>query len=237
MFNTFSEKVVASIAGNLLDLKRQISEAEADAGRDPDSTILVAASKARTADTVLSAYAAGVRHFGENYVDEAVTKITSVKLPHATWHFIGRIQSNKTRHIVRHFDWVHTIDRIKIADRLASQREHTPLNVLIQVNIDKDPAKAGVMPENIEPLVQHITALPNLRLRGLMTILNQTANSAASYDSVAQLAAQIRGGLPSTQGQHWDTLSMGMSGDIEAAILAGATHVRIGTALFGPRTT
>ena len=237
MFNTFSEMVVASIAGNLLDLKRQISEAEADAGRDPDSTVLVAASKARTADTVLSAYAAGVRHFGENYVDEAVTKITSVKLPHATWHFIGRIQSNKTRHIVRHFDWVHTIDRIKIADRLASQREHTPLNVLIQVNIDKDPAKAGVMPENIEPLVQHITALPNLRLRGLMTILNQTANSAASYDSVAQLAAQIRGGLPSTQGQHWDTLSMGMSGDIEAAILAGATHVRIGTALFGPRTT
>lgn len=223
------------IAGNLVALTQQISDAAIAAQRDPDTITLIAASKTQPGDVIMQAYEAGIRHFGENYLDEALAKRADLDLPDVTWHFIGRIQSNKTRLIAQHFDWVHTVDRKKIADRLSAQREGGSLNVLIQVNIDEDPAKGGVRPAEAGALLEHITRTANLQPRGLMTILDQTSDPATSYQSMAQLFAALRATLPDAYKTAWDTLSMGMSGDMQAAIAAGATQIRIGTALFGPR--
>ena len=222
------------ITGNILATNQQIAHAAALAGRDAAEITLIAATKTQDAAIIEAAYAAGIRNFGENYLDEAVKKIAHLDLPDATWHFIGRIQSNKTKLIATHFDWVQTVDRIKIAKRLSEQRGETaPLNVLIQVNVDADPAKAGVLVADLPDLIQAVADLENLTLRGLMTILDPASDPATSYQSMAQLFADAKARLP--HGHPWDTLSMGMSGDMAEAIAAGATHVRIGTALFGPR--
>lgn len=222
------------ITGNLLAINQQIAHAARDAGRDPDEITLIAASKTQPGTVIQQAYEAGIRHFGENYLDEALAKRADLATPDLIWHFIGKIQSNKTKSIAQHFDWVHTIDRYKIAKRLSDQRSGSKLNALIQVNIDADPAKGGVLKEEVASLVEQIDPLPNLSLRGLMTILDRTSDPASSYQSMAQLFTETRAYLNSTA--RWDTLSMGMSGDMAQAIGAGATQVRIGTALFGPRS-
>ena len=224
------------IKSNLLAIDQRIAQAATDADRPLSDVTMIAASKTQPAEIIESAYKAGVRDFGENYLDEALSKRQSLSLPDARWHFIGRIQSNKTKLIAQNFDWVHTIDRLKIAQRLSTQKTEAkaPLNILIQVNIDSDPAKAGAHPDQVVPLIEQIEPLSNLALRGLMTILDPKSKPATSYQSMAQLFTDIRSQIhPDTQ---WDTLSMGMSGDMAEAIAAGATHVRIGTALFGPRT-
>ena len=222
------------ITGNLLAINQQIAHAARDAGRDPDEITLIAASKTQPGTVIQQAYEAGIRHFGENYLDEALAKRADLATPDLIWHFIGKIQSNKTKSIAQHFDWVHTIDRYKIAKRLSDQRSGSKLNALIQVNIDADPAKGGVLKNEVASLVEQIDPLPNLSLRGLMTILDRTSDPASSYQSMAQLFTETRAYLNSTA--RWDTLSMGMSGDMAQAIGAGATQVRIGTALFGPRS-
>ena len=222
------------ITGNLLAINQQIAHAARDAGRDPDEITLIAASKTQPGTVIQQAYEAGIRHFGENYLDEALAKRADLATPDLIWHFIGKIQSNKTKSIAQHFDWVHTIDRYKIAKRLSDQRTGSKLYALIQVNIDADPAKGGVLKEEVASLVEQIDPLPNLSLRGLMTILDRTSDPASSYQSMAQLFTETRAYLNSTA--RWDTLSMGMSGDMAQAIGAGATQVRIGTALFGPRS-
>ena len=226
-----------SISKNLENLQARIAAACRDSGRDPDDVTLIAVSKTKPAADVTTAAALGLQHFGENYVDEAVTKIQCVNQPALTWHFIGRVQSNKTRAIAAQFDWVHTVERSKIARRLDTHRAgHAPLSVLVQINADADPNKAGVPPEAAMALVEEILPLPNLQLRGLMTILSRDTDPGAGYQSVAQLFRDIKAALEPPYRSHWDTLSMGMTADLEQAIAAGATQVRIGTALFGARS-
>lgn len=233
----------------LIQVAAQISQAAQSADRDSTQVTLIGASKTQPIEILQKAWRLGLRHFGENYLNEAVPKITAINAftqaqegESAVWHYIGRIQSNKTRQLADHFDWIHTVDRMKIAQRLSDQCPAGKcLNVLVQVNIDGDPDKAGVAAEDTLALVQCMAQLPNLQTRGLMTILSHNpdddsqASSGASYQSMAQLSAQIRTQLPPAQQTHWDTLSMGMSGDLQAAIAAGATQVRVGTALFGKR--
>lgn len=189
-------------------------------------------SKRKPAELIRAAVAAGVTDFGENYLQEAIGKIERLPDLDATWHFIGAIQSNKTRPIAQHFHWVHTVASEKIARRLSEQcPPERMLNVCLQVNVDRDPHKSGVMPEEVPPLLEGALSLPRLRLRGLMTVLQQDTDPAAGYLQLAELWKELK----NTGGPHWDSLSMGMSGDFPAAIAAGATHVRIGTAIFGAR--
>jgi PLP dependent protein len=201
-------------------------------GRSPESVRLIAVSKTQPAGLLRRAAAAGQRDFGENYLQDALPKITELTGLDLTWHFIGSIQSNKTRAIAENFHWVHTVARAKIAERLAA---HCPpdkaLNVTLQVNIDDDPDKAGVEPDAAAALLAVVTRLPALRARGLMTMLSRASAPEASYRRLAALFEELAGAAPDT----WDTLSMGMSGDFEAAIAAGSTCVRVGTAIFGPR--
>lgn len=221
-----------SIRDNLAELRDQIAAACHACGRDPAEITLIGAAKTKPAATVRAAFAAGVGHIGENYLQEAGAKIDALADLPITWHYIGAIQSNKTRPIAEAFDWVHTIDRAKIAARLARQcPPGKTLNVLLQVNIDRDPAKAGVFAEDARTLLEATLELPNLAVRGLMTILSTSSDAGASYQSMAQLFADLR----CSADHRWDALSMGMTADMDAAIRAGATHVRIGTALFGAR--
>ncbi len=225
-----------SIKTNLDALQARIKKACSVAGRNPREVTLIAVSKTKPSSSVREAAGLGLVHFGENYLDEALAKISDSADLNLTWHFIGRIQSNKTRTIAEQFDWVHTLDRFKIARRLNEQcPAGKQLNVLLQINIDNDPAKAGVTADNAEELLAEISKLPALRPRGLMTILSQQADPVASYQSMAQLSARLAQQLSARQQQDWGTLSMGMSADLDAAIFAGATHIRIGTALFGAR--
>ena len=191
---------------------------------------VLAVSKTRTAAEVLAAHRAGLTDFGENYVQEAHAKIAALADLDIAWHFIGAIQSNKTRDIAQRFHWVHTIDRARIASRLDAAAPR-PLDVCIQVNIDAEPRKAGVAPDALPSLVAHIGSLTRLRLRGLMVIPRQAGDSRASFRRTRQLF----NALARQAGPYWDTLSMGMSADFETAIEEGATIVRIGTAIFGPR--
>ncbi len=216
-------------------MRTRIVSASTAAGRAPDSVRLVAVSKTFSADAVREAAAIGQRDFGENYVQEAVEKLrNTVDLP-LVWHFIGPIQSNKTVLLAEHFDWVHTIDREKIARRLSEQRPEgrAPLNVCIQVNISGESSKSGVASTDVTALARIITSLPRLRLRGLMAIPENTDDP----DLQRQAFARLRTILESLQrdGMVLDTLSMGMSADLEAAIAEGATMVRVGTAIFGER--
>ena len=225
-----------TIAQNIQRVRDRIATACADSGRAVQDVTLLAVSKTFGADAVRQAHAAGLRAFGENYVQEALDKIDALRgLPDLRWHCIGPIQSNKTRPVAEHFDWVHTVDRLKTAVRLSAQRPDglPPLNVCIQVNIDGAPTKSGVPPHEALALARAVAALPRLRLRGLMTIPQLAPNFVAAYALHSRTRALFD--ALNAEGLGLDTLSMGMSADLEAAVAAGSTLVRVGTALFGPR--
>jgi pyridoxal phosphate enzyme (YggS family) len=222
-------------AMSLESVLRQIKQAEEEFGREPGSTQLLAVSKRRTPIDILEVIKQGQIQFGESYVQEASQKISTLANYALIWHFIGPIQSNKTSTIANEYDWVHSIDRLKIAGRLSSQRHEkkSPLNVCIQVNISGEETKSGVAPEKVEPLAEQIRELPNLHLRGLMTL----PAPARDFEQQRAPFRQMRELLESLnqKGFELDTLSMGTSNDMRAAIAEGSTIVRIGTALFGPR--
>ncbi len=213
----------------------RIAAAAAAAGRDAAGVRLLAVSKTWPADSVREAAAAGQRAFGENSVQEGVAKVEALAGLGLEWHFIGPLQSNKTRLVANHFAWVHSIDRLKIAERLSEQRDvHLPpLEVCIQVNVSGEASKGGVAPADAEALAMAVAALPRLRLRGLMAIPEPTADVALQRARFASLRG-LRDRL-NAAGLALDTLSMGMSDDLEAAIAEGATMVRVGTAIFGAR--
>lgn len=223
---------MSTIADNLSALAARIDSAAKAAGRDPASIQLLAVSKTKPANAIREAHAAGVRDVGENYLQEALAKQEELRDLPLTWHFIGPIQSNKTRAIAEHFDWVHSVDRLKIAQRLSEQRPAglAPLNICLQVNVSGEDSKSGCLPADVQALATAIASLPGLRLRGLMAIPEPTEDRAAQEAAFATLR-QLQEGL----GLDLDTLSIGMSHDLEAAIAQGATWVRIGTALFGAR--
>jgi pyridoxal phosphate enzyme (YggS family) len=223
------------IADNLHRVRGRIEAACKASSRPADTVLLLAVSKTRDAAAVREAYAAGQGAFGENYIQEGVDKIQALTDLPLQWHCIGPIQSNKTRLVAAHFDWVHSVDRLKIAQRLSEQRpaDKAPLQVCIQVNIDGGPTKAGVAPDAALALARKIQALPHLKLRGLMTIPEPAADFAAAL-AVHQHARSLFDAL-NTQGLEMDTLSMGMTDDLEAAVQAGSTMVRVGTAIFGKR--
>jgi hypothetical protein len=228
-----------SLQAGLRRVHERISAAARAAGRDPREIVLLAVSKTFPAESVVAAARAGQRSFGENYVQEAVEKIAQVRdaAPdlRLEWHYIGPIQSNKTRSIAEQFDWVHSVDRLKIAQRLSDQRPVAlpPLAVLLQVNVSGEASKSGVAPEEVPALARSVAALPRLRLRGLMAIPEPETDPERQRIPFARMRRMLeqlqRGGLDV------DTLSMGMSADLEAAIAEGATIVRVGTAIFGER--
>lgn len=227
------------ISDSLQAVKHRMKTAAIAAGRDPDAVGLLAVSKTFGADAVLEAVEAGQRDFGENYVQEALDKIDALKqmAPDVvlTWHFIGPLQSNKTRPIAEHCDWVHSVDREKIAQRLSDQRpDHLPpLNICLQVNISGEASKSGVLSEEVTSLALSVSLLPKLRLRGLMAVPAPTDDPQEQRAAFAALAALLK--QLQAEGLAVDTLSMGMSSDMEAAIAEGATIVRIGSAIFGQR--
>ncbi len=223
---------MSTLADNLSAISARIASAAQAAGRDPASVQLLAVSKTKPASAIREIHAAGVCDFGENYLQEALTKQQALGDLPLIWHFIGPIQSNKTKAIAEHFDWVHSVDRLKIAQRLSEQRPAglAPLNICLQVNVSGEDSKSGCGPTDLPALAKAVAALPNLRLRGLMAIPEPTDDRAAQEAAFATLR-RLQEGL----GLGLDTLSMGMSHDLEAAIAQGATWVRIGTALFGAR--
>lgn len=223
---------MSTIAENIAKVGERIREAAQASGRDLDGIGLLAVSKTKPAAAVREAFAAGVRDFGENYLQEALDKQAELSELPLIWHFIGPIQSNKTKPIAEHFAWVHSVDRLKIAQRLSEQRPTglPPLNICLQVNVSAEASKSGCAPAELAALALAVSQLPNLRLRGLMAIPEPTDDVAAQRAAFARLR-ELRNGLPLPL----DTLSMGMSHDLDAAIAEGATWVRIGTALFGAR--
>lgn len=223
---------MSTIAENIAKVGVRIREAAQASQRDCATVGLLAVSKTKPAAAIRQAFAAGVRDFGENYLQEALEKQLELGDLPLIWHFIGPIQSNKTKAIAEHFAWVHSVDRLKIAQRLSDQRPaHLPaLNICLQVNVSGEASKSGCNPEELPALAQAVTQLPNIRLRGLMTIPEPTDDVACQHAAFARLR-KLQDGL----GLGLDTLSMGMSHDLEAAIAEGATWVRIGTALFGAR--
>ncbi|MCK0165181.1 YggS family pyridoxal phosphate-dependent enzyme [Marinobacter sp. S6332] len=231
---------MSSIADNLGSVTRRIQKATLQAGREPGSVSLLAVSKTRSADELREAVAAGQRAFGENYLQEALEKIEALSgLTEIDWHFIGPIQSNKTRQIASTFSWVHSVDRLKVARRLSEQRETglPPLNICLQVNINNEQSKSGCQPDELPTLIEEISQLPGLTLRGLMAIPDPEQTESALRESFRKLAntlKKLRQDYP--EAGPLDTLSMGMSGDLEMAIAEGATWVRIGTAVFGERS-
>ena len=223
---------MSTIAGNIARVEARIRAAALAVQRDVTSVHLLAVSKTKPAAALRDAYAAGLRDFGENYLQEARAKQVELADLPLCWHFIGPIQSNKTRDIAEHFAWVHSVDRLKIAQRLSEQRPANlpPLNICIQVNVSGEASKSGCTPADLPALAAAISALPRLKLRGLMAIPEPTEDRAeqdAAFATVRTLQESLNMGL--------DTLSMGMSHDLESAIAQGATWVRIGTALFGAR--
>lgn len=226
---------MTSISERLQAIRTGIRQAESAAGRAPDSVQLLAVSKTKPSTDIREAYAAGQRLFGENYVQEALGKMEELTDLALEWHFIGPIQSNKTRPIAEHFDWVHGIDRLKIAQRLNDARpDHLPpLNVCIEVNVSGEDSKEGVAPEEVASLAAAIVQLPRLRLRGLMTIPAPTHDPSLQQLPFRRMR-ELQGSLLA-HGYPLDTLSMGMSEDYPAAIAEGATIVRVGTAIFGAR--
>ena len=223
---------MTQITDHLADILKRVSRA-AQAAQRPDARVtVVAVSKQQPVAAIRQAFVAGQRDFGESYVQEALPKMDALADLGIIWHYVGRIQANKTRDIAARFQWVHTVDRAKIATRLNEHRPHhaPPLNVLIQVNPAGEASKGGVAPEHVAALARELASLSRLKLRGLMTIPPAEGDPSPWFEQVADLHAQlVAAGLP------LDTLSMGMSGDFEAAIGAGSTCVRIGAAIFGPR--
>jgi hypothetical protein len=228
---------MTSVIGNLKTVLNRIGDACQRSGRPVDSVTLLAVSKTFPASAVRDAFDAGCRQFGENYVQEALDKIAALTdlRQRITWHLIGPLQSNKTRPVAEAFDWVHSVDRLKIAQRLSEQRPAglPPLQVCLQVNISGEDSKSGVAPADVPALAQAVATLPRLALRGLMAIPEPAADLAAQqapHRALRELLAALN-----AQGLRLDTLSMGMSADLEAAIAEGATIVRVGTAIFGGR--
>jgi hypothetical protein len=224
-----------TIPAQLRQVQERIQQACVTAARDPLSVRLLAVSKTFPASQVAEAFAAGQTAFGENYIQEAVEKITALAHLSLEWHCIGPIQSNKTRLVAEHFDWVHSVDRLKIAQRLSEQRPGNlaPLNVCLQINIDGGPTKSGVAPQEALALAQAVAQLPRLRLRGIMTIPEPSEDFASA--SKAHREARALFDALCQSGLALDTLSMGMSADLEAAISEGSTMVRVGSAIFGGR--
>lgn len=229
------EAIMTMIQSNLQHVRARLASACQAAGRDPASITLMAVSKTFDAQAVAQAHAAGQTVFGENYIQEAVDKITQLRHLPLQWHCIGPIQSNKTRLVAAHFDWVHTVDRLKIAQRLSEQRPPglAPLQVCIQVNVDGGESKSGVAPEQALALAQQVAALPHLRLRGIMSI----PEPAPDFEAARLVLARVRAVFDALNqaGLQLDTVSMGMSADLEAAVHAGSTMVRVGSAIFGTR--
>jgi hypothetical protein len=224
-----------NLASQIRDVRSRIERAAVQAGRDPASITLVAVSKTQPAEKVRAAATLGVTEFAENYVREAAEKIEGLRDLALNWHFIGSIQANKTRAIATQFAWVHSVDRLGVARRLSEQRPfHAPaLNLCIQVALAAESNKSGVEPALVPELAAQIARLPRVRLRGLMCLPPAQLEVSAQHDIFARLRELLE--RLNCDGLRLDTLSMGMSGDFEAAIAEGATHVRIGTALFGPR--
>jgi PLP dependent protein len=224
------------IVSNIANVQARIAAAELAAHRPRGSVCLLAVSKTKPASLVRAAAAAGLRAFGENYLQEGVDKISALADLDLVWHFIGPIQSNKTRPIAEHFDWVHSVDREKIARRLSEQRplDRPPLNICLQVNISQEATKAGLHPDEVGAVAETIAGLPNLVLRGLMAIPAPAATLAAQRQPLAALHELQR--KLALKHPTMDTLSMGMSGDLEAAIAEGSTIVRVGTDIFGARS-
>lgn len=226
---------MADYAGALAAVRDRIAQAERRFGRTPGSVGLVAVSKTCPAEAIRAMAAAGQRRFGESYLNEALPKIEALADAGLEWHFIGPIQSNKTRGIAEHFDWVHGVDRLRIAHRLGEQRpaELPPLQVCVQINVSGEATKGGVGPEEAPALASAVAQVPGLRLRGLMAIPAPTDNpdlARAAFRQLRRIGEALR-----AEGLALDTLSMGMSSDLEAAIAEGATLVRVGSAIFGAR--
>ena len=224
-----------SIAQNLQCLNKQIVGAEQKYARTPGSVTLLAVSKTHPADKILTAAGCGQRHFGESYLQEALPKIREIDDPGLIWHFIGPIQSNKTRGIAENFSWVHSVDRTKIARRLNEMRPQQlpPLNICIQINVSGEASKSGIDPGQLATMAAEINDLPRLRLRGLMTMPEATSDVTLQRRAFSRLR-ECQEKLQAA-GYQLDTLSMGTTHDMEAAIAEGATIIRIGTAIFGPR--
>ena len=224
-----------SVEAALSAVRSRITDLERRYRREPGSVALLAVSKTKPPEAVRAAVAAGQHAFGENHLQDAMTKIEALAGTAVSWHFIGAVQSNKTRPIAARFDWVHGIEREKIAFRLSTQRaaEREPLDVCIEVNVSAEGTKSGVLPHEVEPLARVVRELPRLRLRGLMAIPRPAADL-ESQRIPFRLLREILDDL-NAKGFGLDTLSMGMTGDLEAAVAEGATIVRIGTAIFGPR--
>jgi len=226
---------VIRVTENLRKIRDLLTEAAVDAGRDADSVNLLAVSKKQPISSLLEAVGAGQRDFGENQVLEGLEKIKTVANDDLIWHFIGHLQTNKTRAVAEHFHWVHSVDRLKTATRLSQQRPASlgDLNICLQVNVDEEDSKSGMPMDSVKDLACEIADLPNLRLRGLMclpAIRHDFESQRTPFARLRRLADQLRAnGIPT------DTLSMGMSDDFRAAIFEGSTMVRLGTAVFGPR--
>ncbi|WP_151789299.1 YggS family pyridoxal phosphate-dependent enzyme [Acinetobacter seifertii] len=212
---------------------QQIKTACEHAQRAPETVQLLAVSKTHPSERLREMYAAGQRAFGENYLQEALDKIEALHDLDIEWHFIGHVQRNKTKHLAEKFNWVHGVDRLIIAERLSNQRgdDQAPLNICLQVNIDGQDSKDGCAPEEVAELVAQISQLSKIKLRGLMVI--PAPDNTAAFADAKKLFDEVKG--QHAHAQDWDTLSMGMSGDLDAAITAGSTMVRVGTALFGKR--
>jgi len=221
---------------NIERVRDRITRAAAQCGRSVDSVTLIAVSKSQPATAIAAASRAGVKHFGESYLKEALEKMSAVKERDITWHFIGTIQANKTRAVAENFAWVHSVDRLRIAERLSAQRPYhaPPLNVCVQVNVGGELSKGGAAPEDLADLFASMGKLPRLKLRGLMCLPPEEDEPERQRHWFAQLRERFDD--LNRDGAGLDTLSMGMSGDFEAAVLEGATMVRVGTAIFGPRT-
>jgi pyridoxal phosphate enzyme (YggS family) len=226
---------VIGVTENLAKISNLLAQACLEAGRAEAPPILLAVSKKQPLASIAGAAAAGQRDFGENFVQEGLDKIAAIGRNDLTWHFIGHLQSNKTRAVAAHFDWVHTVDRLKVAARLSQQRpsEMSKLNICLQVNIDNEDGKSGVACEDLLPLARDVALLPNIHLRGLMclpAIRNDFESQREPFARMREMFAELN-----ADGLELDTLSMGMSGDFRAAIFEGSTIVRVGTAIFGAR--
>ena len=224
-----------NLTANVNHVLSQIRRAAEAAGRDPATVTLVAVSKAKAAESIQAAATAGVTDFGENYLQEALAKMDALSALAVRWHFIGGLQSNKTRPVAERFDWVHSVDRSSVARRLSEQRPFhaAPLNLCIQVALVPEPTKHGVVPEDLTALARQVAELPRVRLRGLMCIpppQPDERSARALFGRLHRLLEELN-----ASGLGLDTLSMGMSADFEPAIAEGATHVRVGTAIFGSR--
>jgi len=228
---------------NLLTLKDNFSKTKIDieracieAHKKSEDIRLIGVTKSQTADTIRQAYNEGIHNIGENYLQEALAKMKLLEDLDITWHYIGSIQSNKTRQIANTFSWIHSVDSIKISERLSRQcPQSKTLNLLIQLNIDNDPQKRGIHVEELESMVGHMLQLPNIRLRGLMIILSETTRSISAYREATKIFEKLKSLKSNQENIYWDTLSMGMSKDFYQAIVSGSNTIRIGTTLFGKR--